>query len=63
MISVDRLKEIKSSIQASSGWRSCETPEEKREIHAAWDSMPGHFSFYDAVSKMIEDAERAASFT
>lgn len=61
MIAIDRLKEIQSSIHASGGWWSCEIPEEKREIHAAWDAMPGHFTFYDAVSKMLADARVSAS--
>lgn len=56
MMTKKRLKEILDSIWASHGWKSCETAEERAEIVAFWNTLPGHTTFYDAVDGMFRRA-------
>ena len=56
-MSVTRLVEIRDSIHASRGWRDCATPGEKVWIYDRWESMPGWYSFYDAVCHLIREGE------
>lgn len=56
MLSPKRCQEIRATIRRTHGWRSDETSEERREIDAYWQTMPGSASFSDAVAAMSRGA-------
>jgi len=52
-----RLAEIRNEIWVSHGWRDGCALKERKEVIKEWNRMPGWFTFYDAVTKLIEEAE------
>lgn len=56
-VPVERLREIRAYIWRSGGWEDNCTHDEKRAIVDAWNRMPGRYSFFDAVNRLISDAE------
>lgn len=60
----ERAEEIRRAIWASGGWgyrvddqgrrTDCYTAEERAEIVAFWDTLPGTSTFYDAVARMAQ---------
>lgn len=57
-ISLERLREIKANIWASHGWDKGCTAEERKQINQEWNSMPGSYSFFDAVATLVKRAEK-----
>lgn len=56
-LTAERLAEIRAFIWESHGWKDCCTPEERAVIVKAWERMPGHYSFFDAVTRLLREAK------
>jgi len=56
-LTAERLAEIRAAIWASHCWDQGCTPEERAVIVKAWNRMPGHYSFFDAVTRLLREAQ------
>jgi len=56
-LTAERLTEIRDAIWASHCWDQGCTPEERAVIVKAWEWMPGSYSFFDAVTRLLREAQ------